>query len=217
MSRKRKRGNKAPIHAIPLANWLPPESSPIKYYRQLVFTNAEGGEGPLCIVGRELQLLWYDTERDRARERNGKLVSVLEFRDCRRSRDDRVERYQFKGLLLEDLSGEYREWLGHQEHQGRPFGEDADVLKTEVRFSVAVWETMEAPYVVQAHATEPFSIEHPEVEELSSPQLDMLFDVMSLLYQNNAAMRLMEDLRTQHVAELAENQHELAASAEANL
>ena len=80
----------------------------------------------------------YDTERDRARERNGKLVSVLEFRDCRRSRDDRGERYQFKGLLLEDLSGEYREWLGHQEHQGRPFGEDIDVLKTAAQFSVAV-------------------------------------------------------------------------------
>ena len=76
---------------------------------------------------------------------------------------------------------------------------------------------MEAPYVVQEHATEPFLIEHPDVEELSSPQLDMLFDVMSLLYQNIAAMRLMEDLRTQHVAESAENQNELAASAEANL
>jgi hypothetical protein len=204
MSRKRKRGNKVPVRAIPLADGLPPESSPSKYCSQLVFTDAEGGEGPLCVVGRELQLVWYDTERDRARERNGNLVSVLEFRDCRRSRDHRGERYQFKGLLLEDLSGEYREWLGHQEHQGRPFGEDADVLKTEVRFSVAVRETMEAPYAVQAHATEPFSIEHPDVEELSSPQLDMLFDVMSLLYQNIAAMRLMEDLRTQHVAELAE-------------
>ena len=213
MSRKRKRGNKGPARAIPLADWLPPESSPSKYYSQLVFADAEAGAGPLGIVGRELQLLWYDTERDRAKERNGKLVCVLEIRDCRRSQDHRGERYQFTGLLLEDMNSEYREWLGHQERRGRPFGEGTGVLETEVQFSVAVRETAEWPFATDTPATQPFTLRQPDAEDLSSPQVDMLFDVMSYLYQSIPAMKLMEDLRAQHIAELVENQKELAVSA----
>ena len=214
MSRKRKRGNKGPARAIPLADWLPPESSPSKYYSQLAFTDPEGGTGPLRIVGRELQLVWYDTERDRAKERNGKLVAVLEFRECRRSRDHRGERYQFTGLLLEDMSGEYRQWLGHQEHRGRPFGEGTGVLETAVQFSVAVQETMEWPFVTNAPVAQPFTLHKPDAEDLSSPQVDMLFDVMAFLYQSIPAMKLMEDLRAQHVAEQAEDKTDLVAMAE---
>jgi hypothetical protein len=125
---------------IPLADWLPAESSPSNYYTQLVFTDAEGGSGPLCIVGRELRLVWYKRRRDRDRERNGKLVCVLEFQDCRRGGDHRGERYQFTGLLLEDMSGEYRQWVARQEHRGRPFGENTDMVETQVQFSVAVQE-----------------------------------------------------------------------------
>jgi hypothetical protein len=204
MGRRRKRGNNHSAPAVPLAGWLPQESSPSKYYSKLVFTHTGGGTGPLCIVGQELQLVWYRTERDQARERNGKLVAVLEFRDCRIRRDHRGERYQFMGLLLEEMSGEYREWLEHQEYQGRQFGEDTHVLETEVQFSVAVREPTDGPYVMQAPATQPFLIEDPDLEELSSPQLDMLFDVMSFLYQSIPAMRLMEDLQSQPFAELAE-------------
>ena len=212
MSRKRKRGNKGPARAIPLADWLPPESSPSRYYSQLVFAGAESGTGPLCIVGRELQLVWYDTEKDRAKERNGKLVSVLEFRDCRKSRDHRGERYQFTGLLLEDMSGEYRRWLGHQEHRGRPFGEGTGVLETEVQFSVTLRETTEWQFVTDAPVTQPFTLHKPDVENLSGPQVDMLFDVMAFLYQSIPAMKLMEALRTQQVAELAENKRKVAVT-----
>lgn len=214
MSRKRKRGNKPRSLSIPLPDWLPPESSPNKYYSQLVFADAEGGSGPLAIVGRELQLVWYKKERDRDRERNGKLVCVLEFWDCRRSRDHRGERYQFTGLLLEDMNGEYRKWVGHQEHKGRPFGEETDVLETEVQFSVAVQELLDWPSVAHAPVYQPFTLHEPDVEELSSPQLDMLFDVMAFLYQSIPAMKLMEDLRTQHVAEQAEDKTDLVAMAE---
>jgi len=216
MSRKRNRGKKASARTIPLADWLPPESSPNKYYSQLVFADREGGTGPLSIVGRELQLVWYDTERDRAKERNGKLVSVLEFRDCRRSRDHRGERYQFTGLLLEDMSGEYRQWLGHQEYRGRPFGEGTGVLETEVLFSVAVQETVEWSFVTDAPPIHPFTLHRPDAEDLSSPQVDMLFDVMAFLYQSIPAMKLMEDVRAQHVAELAEKHKEPAAAAGAD-
>ncbi len=214
MSRKRKRGRKAPACAIPLADWLPAESSPSKYYSDLVFSDAEGGAGPLSIVGRELQLMWYKTERNRERKRKGKLVCVLEFRDCWKSRDHRGDRYCFTTLLLEDVSGEYREWLGHQEHQGRLFSEDTDVLETEIQFSVAVHETMEWPDATDTAVIEPFKLHQPKIEDLSSPQVDMLFDVMGFLYQGIPAMKLMEDLRTQHVAELAEKQKELAAAVE---
>jgi hypothetical protein len=216
MSRKRKRGKKAPARSIPLLDWLPPESSPNNYYSQLVFADAEGGSGPLCIVGRELRLVWYKTRRDRDRERNGELVCVLEFRGCRRSRDHCGERYQFTGLLLEDMSGDYREWLGHQEHKGRLFGGETDVLETEVQFSVADQESLEWPSGY-APATQPFTLQKPDVEELSSPQLDMLFDVMAFLYQSIPGMKLMEDLRVEYVAELAEKYKELAASTKAHL
>jgi hypothetical protein len=213
MSRKRKRGNKTPSLSVPLPDWLPPESSPNRYYSQLVFADAEGGSGPLCNVGRELQLVWYKTRRDRDRERNGKLVCVLEFRDCRRSRDHRGERYQFTGLLLEDMSGEYQKWVGHQEHKGRAFGEGTGVLETEVQFSVAAQETTQWPLDPHVPVTQPFTLHKPDVENLSSPQVDMLFDVMAFLYQSIPAMKLMEDLRAEHVAE---KQKELAASAGAN-
>lgn len=201
MSRKKKHREKPHPGVIPRADWLPPESSPDEYYSQLVFTDPDRGSGPLCIVGRELQLVWYETERDRERERNGKLVCVLEFRDCRKSRDHCGERYEFKVLLLEDVSGDYRQWLGHQEHLGRAFGKDTDVLETEIRFSVAVQERAEGPFSVHAPATNPFVLDHPDVEELSSPQLDMLFDVMSFLYGSIPAMKTMEDLRTQCIAD----------------
>ena len=99
------------------------------------------------------------------------------------------------------MTGEYGEWLGHQAHRGRPLGEDMKVLETEIRFSVAVPEWMAGPFAVYAPATRPFFIHQPEVDELSSPQVDMLFDVMSFLYQSIPAMKLMEDLRTQRIAE----------------
>jgi hypothetical protein len=214
MSRKRKHREKPPPPAIPRADWLPPESSPHEFYSQLAFTNADGGSGPLCIVGRELQLVWYETERDRDRERNGKLVCVLDFQYCRKSRDHRGNRYEFAGLLLEDMSGDYRQWLGRQAHLGRAFGNNTDVRETEIQFSVAVQERIEGLLSVQAPATAPFLLHHPDVEELSSPQLDMLFDVMSFLYGSIPAMKTMEDLRTQRIEdcklvqelELAESQ-----------
>ena len=202
MRKKTRRGEKTCLHAIPCADWLPPESNPNKYVSQLVVTRAEGGSGPLCIVGRELQLVWYATERDRAKERHGKLVCVLEFTECRKRREELGDRYHFTALLLEDVSGEYREWLGHQTHRGRPLGANSDVLETEVRFSVAAQETRDPLLGVHAPATRPFSIHRPEVEELSSPQLDMLFDVMSFLYRSIPAMELMENIRAQALAEV---------------
>ncbi len=222
MSRKKNRREKPPPRKVPLADWLPPESSPSEYCSQLAFTDSSEGSGSLCIVGRELQLVWYETERDRDRARNGKLVCILEFQDCRKSRDHRGDRYHFTALLLEDMSGDYREWLGHQEHLGRAFGQDTDVLETEVRFSVAVQERIEGPFAESAPATAPFLLHHPEVEELSSPQLDMLFDVMNFLYASIPAMKTMEVLRTQRSvdqkrapeAELAESQGELIATAD---
>jgi len=204
--RKKKRRRRAAHcpQAIPSAEWLPPESSPTKYYSQLVFANPEGGSGPLCILGRELQLVWYETKRDRDRQHNGKLVCVLEFRDCHRVRDFRGERYYFSGLLLEDLSGAYREWLGHQQHRGRPFGKDTEVLETEVAFSVAVPAGAEDPLAAFEQPAQPFFIHQPDVEELSSPQLDMLFDVMAYLYQNIPALELMESVRAERLAEMEE-------------
>ena len=201
MRKKNRRGETTCSHAIPRADWLPPESSPNKYVSQLVVTRTAGGSGPLCIVGRELQLVWYATERDRAKERHGKLVCVLEFTDCRKRRDEFGDRYQFTALLLEDVSGEYRDWLGHQAHRGRPLRAGADVLETEVRFSVAVQGPQDPLWGVHVPATRPFSIHRPEVEELSSPQLDMLFDVMSFLYHSIPAMELMENVQAQALAE----------------
>jgi hypothetical protein len=58
-------------------------------------------------------------------------------------------------------------------------GADSDVLETEVRFSVAAQEARGPLSGVHAPATRPFSIHRPEVEELSSPQLDMLFDALT--------------------------------------
>ena len=195
-------GEKTCLHAIPRADWLPPESNPNKYVSQLVVTRTDGGSGPLCIVGRELQLVWYATERDRAKERHGKLVCVLEFTACQKRREEFGDRYHFTAVLLEDVSGEYREWLGHQAHRGRPLGADANVLETEVQFSVAAQETWDPRLGVHAPATQPFSIHRPAVEELSSPQLDMLFDVMSFLYRSIPAMELMEGVRAQALAEV---------------
>ena len=151
--------------------------------------------GPLCLVGRELQLVWYATERDRIQDRHGRLVCVLEFKDCWKRREESGDRYYFTAMLLEDLSGEYREWLGHQEHRGRPFGEDAEVLETEVRFSVAVQNAKERLLGMDAPAAQPFLIHQAELHELSSPQLDMIFDVMSFLYQSIPGMELMAELR----------------------
>lgn len=197
MRKKAKSEENVRLHAIPRADWLPPESNPNQYHSQLLLTRTEGGSGPLCIVGRELQLVWYATERDRVQDRHGRLVCVLEFKDCRRRRDETGDRYYFTVVLLEDVSGEYREWLGHQEHRGRPFGEDADVVETEVRFSVAAPERMERLFGMDAPATQLFLIHQPELNELSSPQLDMIFDVMSFLYQSIPGMELMAELRAQ--------------------
>ena len=133
------------------------------------------------------------------------------------SSDHRGERHQFTGLLLEDMSGEYRKWLGHQEHRGRPFGEGAGVVETEVQFSVAVHETIEWPFVTNAPVNQPFMLHQPDAEDLSSPQVDMLFDVMSFLYQSIPAMKLMEDVRAQHITELAGKEKEVAAAAETDL
>lgn len=216
MSRKRKRGRKAPVSAVPLADWFPPESSPSKYCSDLVFSDTEGGTGPLSIVGRELQLVWYKTERNRDRKRKGKVVCVLEFRDCWKSRDRQGDRYCFKTLLLEDLSGAYREWLDDQKHQGRPFGKDMEVLETEIRFSVAEPETMESPVATDTAGIQPFRIHQPDIQDLSNPQVDMLFDVMIFLYHQIPVLKQIEDLQRQHVAELAEQRNEPATVAAAN-
>ena len=71
----------------------------------------------------------------------------------------------------------------------------------KARVDVAVQERMNGPFAQQAPGTHPFCIHYPEVDELSSPQVDMLFDVMVFLYQSIPAMKLMEDLRAEHVAE----------------
>ncbi|MFW6171114.1 MAG: hypothetical protein ACODAD_11535 [Planctomycetota bacterium] len=203
MGRKKRRHNQAVARAIPIADWLPPESGPCRYYSQLVFTDVEGS-GPLCIVGRELQLVWYDSEKHRDREKDGKLVAVLEFQDCWSCLEPGHEQYYFTALLMEEVSGEYRRWLGNQQHQGRSFADDTDVLETQVRFSVVGREAMEGSSAAFEPASQPFFLEEPSVESLSSPQLDMLFDVMSFLYQGIPAMKLMQDLRTQEDAKLAE-------------
>lgn len=204
MGRKKNRRRRPVSRSVPLADWLPPESNPSRYYSQLVFADVEQGYGPLCIVGRELQLVWYDTEKDRDRERNGKLIAVLEFQDCWSFRDGDRERFHFTGLLMEDVSGEYRQWLGHQQHQGRSFSANTDVLETEVRFCVAGRQSIGENPDVWESVNQPFFLEDPSVEMLSSPQLDMLFDVMSFLYQSIPAMKLMADLRTQGDPNLAE-------------
>ena len=91
------------------------------------------------------------------------------------------------------------------------------MVETEVEFSVAVQETMECPFVTDAPVTQPFTLHKPDAEDLSSPQVDMLFDVMAFLYQGIPAMKLMEDVRAQHIAELTEKEKELAVSAKADL
>ena len=52
---------------------------------------------------------------------------------------------------------------------------------------------------MDAPATQLFLIHQPALEELSSPQLDMIFDVMSFLYQSIPGMELMAELRAQVV------------------
>lgn len=203
MGSKKKHRKRSVVPTVPLADWLPPESSPSHYYSQLMFTDVEAGTGPLCIVGRELQLVWYDTKKDRDRERHGKLVAVLEFHGCQRCPGCHGERFRFTALLMEDISDEYRKWVGNQEHQGRSFTDSTDVLETTVRFSVVDRDAIERQGLPSTTAAQPFFLEQPEVDELSSPQLDILFDVMSFLYQSIPAMKLMEDFRTQHDAELA--------------
>jgi hypothetical protein len=203
MSRGRKHGNNHSIPAVPPAGCLPQESSPSNYYSQLVFTHTGEGTGPLCIVGQELQLVWYRTEIDRARERDGKIVAIIEIHDCRIRRDHRGGYYLFSGMLLEEMSGEYREWLKHQEYRGRQFAEDTQVLETEVRFSVIGRGSLYESCVTQAPANLPFLVEQPKIEDLSSPQVDILFDVMTFIYQSIPAMKLMEDLQSQSFAKRA--------------
>jgi hypothetical protein len=48
---------------------------------------------------------------------------------------------------------------------------------------------------MNAPATQLFLIHQPALAELSSPQLDMIFDVMSFLYQNIPGMELMAEIR----------------------
>lgn len=194
MRKKGKRGEHACSNAIPRAEWLPPESSPNNHTSQLILSEAQEGSGPLCIVGREVQLVWYATERDRVKQRRGKLVAVLEFKDCYRQRDPNGDCYHFSAILLEDISGEYREWLGHQQHRGRRFGEHADVLETEVRFAVVSPAGTEQAAALEVAGPQPFSIHHPKLDELSSPQLDIIFDVMSFLYQSIPGMEMMSEL-----------------------
>jgi hypothetical protein len=221
MRKKVRRREDACTYAIPRADWLPPESSSNGHHSQLVLTGTEDGSGPLCIVGREVQLVWYASERDRLKQRRGRLVSVLEFKDCQRRRDESGDRYYFSAVLLEDVSGEYQEWLGHQEYRGRPFAKSSDVLETELRFSVAIPARCEQPFGIEVPATQPFSIQQPKLEELSSPQLDMIFDVMSFLYQSIPGMELMEQLRSKAdpcpQASLPENQPTLQAADWASL
>lgn len=194
MRKKARRGEHACSCSIPQSDWLPPESSPNRHASQLILSQAQQGCGPLCIVGREVQLVWYATERDRDRQRRGKLVAVLEFKDCYRQRDPHGDCYHFSAVLMEDVSGEYREWLGHQQHRGRPFGEHADVLETAIRFSVASPARTEQAVALEVTGPQPFSIHHPRLDELSSPQLDIMFDVMSFLYQSIPGMEMMSEL-----------------------
>lgn len=200
MARKRKRGPCHPVAANALTEPLGPESRPPKYYSRLEFASPEEGHGPLGIVGRELQLVWYQTEKDRDRDRHGSVVSVLEFRDCWRNRGPLGDRYHFKAFLLEDMSGEYREWVDHQVHRGRAWTDAADVLETEVHFSVGIRQLAIDPFSDDEPPLQPFVIHTPDVQDLSSPQLDMLFDAMSHLFQNMPAMMLMEDLQRQRTA-----------------
>jgi hypothetical protein len=58
--------------------------------------------------------------------------------------------------VLEDVSGEYREWVGHQAHRGRPLSADSDVPETEVEFSVAAQETSD-PLSVWGGEQSPFA------------------------------------------------------------
>jgi hypothetical protein len=195
MRKKIRRGENACLYAIPHADWLPPESSSNSHHSQLVLAGTEEGSGPLCIVGREVQLVWYANERDRIKQRRGRLVAVLEFKDCERRHDEGGDRYYFNAVLLEDVSGEYRQWLGHQQHRGRPFGQESDVLETEIQFSVAPPERHDPLLGMAPPTKQPFSIHEPKLDELSSPQLDMIFDVMNFLYQSIPGMELMEELR----------------------
>lgn len=61
--------------------------------------------------------------------------------------------------------------------------------------------------------TRPFTLHKPDVEDLSSPQMDMLFDAMSFLYQSIPAMKLMEDIKARQAVELTEEEKELAVPA----
>jgi hypothetical protein len=204
MSRKRKRERSSPSDVTELADWIPPESQPHKYYSRLVFANQAGGSGPLGMIGQELQLVWYQTKADRDKERHGKLVSVLEFRNCRRSQGPLGDGYHFTAVLIEDLSGEYREWAGHQAYQGRTFEADAEVLETEVHFSVFLPETTSGYAPAFPAARAPFLLHRPDVQELSSPQLDLLFNAMNALYRSIPAMRLLEELDTPCMTERTE-------------
>ncbi len=204
MSRKKRRDRNSSAHGSVLADLLPPESRPHNYYSRLLFANPAGDSGPLGIIGRELQLVWYQSKRDRDRDRHGKLVSVLEFRDCRRSRGPFGDGYRFSAVLIEDMSGEYREWAGHQAYPDRHFGPGTEVRETEVQFSVFLTEGMSSDAAGFPAAGQPFLLHHPDVQELSSPQLDLLFDAMSALHRSLSAMLFLEELRAQRAAELAE-------------
>lgn len=209
MSRKRKRERSSPTDVTALADWIPPESQPHNYYSRLVFANQAGGSGPLGMIGQELQLVWYRTKADRDRQRRGRLVSVLEFRDCRRSAAPFSNGYHFTAVLIEDMSGEYREWAGHQSYRGRAFEPGAEVLETEVEFSVFPPEISAGQAVDFPAASAPFLLHRPDVQELSSPQLDLLFDAMNALYRSLPTLLLLENLDTQRTADRENQEHEL--------
>lgn len=209
MSRKRKREQNSPNDVTALADWIPPESQPHDYYSRLVFANRAGGSGPLGMIGQELQLVWYRTKADRDRQRRGKLVSVLEFRDCQRSAGATRDGYRFTAVLIEDMSGEYREWAGHQAYRGRSFEPGTDVLETEVEFSVFPPETSAGQTLALPAANAPFLLHRPDVQQLSSPQLDLLFDAMNALYRSLPALLLLEALDTQQVTDREDQDREL--------
>jgi hypothetical protein len=205
MSRKKKRGGEPRPGVIVVAGGLPPESRPHKHFGQLIFAEPAKGSGLLGLVGRELHLVWYKTEKDRKKQHDGLLVCALEFKACRKQADLGDERYCFDVKLMEDMSGNYRHWASAQPVPGCPLGEDTDVVETEISFSIAVRKRiLNTGDLREAAPAHPFSIHKPDTKELSSPQVDMIWDVMSFLYHAIPGYELMHRLEAEHIVALKE-------------
>ena len=209
MGKKKAPRDALPAGVIPSAGSIPPESKNL-HLSHLFFSRDKKGSGSLLIVGREVQLVWYDTEQDWRKQRNGRLVCMLEFQRCERRMTIDGDRYHFHGLLMEDLSGSYRKWASTQAEQGRGFDDSVEVLETRVHFSVAVIERVRQFSLASMNLpkVQPFIMHKPSLDDLSSPQLDMLFDIMSHLLNAIPSFKLMEDLEEQKRQALLEKRTE---------